>query len=107
MNPTPQPPPADDDSGSSRRTFIAGAGAATVLGAAAVTVAGAGAADAAPRADAASSSGRAPASGDAVVAYLRDPARGEVRVLSGEREVVVHDPDLAKAMTRHLTRGER
>jgi hypothetical protein len=107
MNPTPQPPPADDDPGSSRRTFIAGAGAATVLGAAAVTVAGAGAADAAPRTDATSSAPGAPASGDAVVAYLRDPARGEVHVLSGEREVVVHDPALAQAMTRHLTRAER
>jgi hypothetical protein len=107
MNPTPQPLPAEDDSGSSRRIFLAGAGAATVLGAAAVTVAGAGAADAAPRTEAAASSGASVTSGDAVVAYLRDPAGGEVRVLSGEREVVVHDPELARAMTRHLTRGER
>ena len=107
MNPTPPSPPSEDDSGSSRRVFLAGAGAATVLGAAAVTVAGAGPADAAPRPDTASPSGASAASGDAVVAYLRDPAAGEVRVLSGEREVVVHDPELARAMTRHLTRGER
>ena len=38
---------------------------------------------------------------DAVVAYLRDPARAEVRLLSGEHEVVVHDPDLARALARH------
>jgi hypothetical protein len=101
MHPTPQTPPADDDAGSTRRTFIAGTGAAAVLGAAAVATAGPAAASTPTRGD------DAAASGDAVVAYLRDPARGEVRLLSGEHEVVVHDPELARALARHAARPER
>ena len=100
MNPAPLPPPADDD-GSTRRTFIAGTGAAAVLGAAAIATAGPAAAATPPVGDS------APASGDAVVAYLRDPARGEVRLLTGEHEVVVHDPALARALARHAAHRER
>jgi hypothetical protein len=32
---------------------------------------------------------------EAVVAYVRDPAKGDISVLSGDREVHVHDPKLA------------
>jgi hypothetical protein len=30
-----------------------------------------------------------------VVAYVRDPSSGDVSVMVGDREVTVHDPDLA------------
>jgi hypothetical protein len=96
--------PGEGEHGSSRRTFLAGTGAATVLGAAVATGAGAltvGAA-AASRPDEGPDTRSAGAHGDGVVAYLRDPTRGEVRLLSGEREVVVHDPGLARTLTRHL-----
>jgi hypothetical protein len=43
---------------------------------------------------------------DAVVAYLLHPSRGEIRLMTGEREVVVHDLALARALTRHLSRGK-
>lgn len=36
-----------------------------------------------------------------VVAYVHDAARGEVSVMRGEREVVVHDPALVRLITRH------
>jgi hypothetical protein len=100
--------PAGDTSegehGSNRRTFLAGAGAATVLGAAVATGAGALTAGAgrAPQPDATPDMQIAGEPGGAVVAYLRDPARGEVRLMSGEREVVVHDSALARTITRHL-----
>jgi hypothetical protein len=112
-NPDPalQPAPEREPGGSvlagaSRRAFIAGAGAATVAGAAAVAagplVAGAaGAAAAAPvptsGEDAASGRG-----GPAVVAYVRDLDSGEVRLMSGEREVVVRDRALARTLARHV-----
>jgi hypothetical protein len=35
-----------------------------------------------------------------VVAYVRDPAKGEISVLSGGREVHVHDPKLAARIAR-------
>ena len=45
-------------------------------------------------------------SGPAVVAYVRDLAGGEVRLMSGEREVVVHDRALARTLARHLDSKE-
>ncbi len=36
----------------------------------------------------------------AVVAYVRDPRKGEIAVLSGDREVHVHDRKLAAAIAR-------
>jgi hypothetical protein len=98
----PDRPPA------SRRAFIAGAGAATVAGAAAVGTAGSAAAGTAA-ATVTTSDGDATAaggSGPAVVAYVRDLASGEVRVMSGEREVVVRDRALARTLARHLDAQE-
>jgi hypothetical protein len=85
--------------GSSRRAFLAGAGVTTVA------AAGVGLPFAAP---AAADHGTAadPGNAQAVVAYLRDPARGEIRLMAGEREVVVHDVALARALTRHLSRRQ-
>jgi hypothetical protein len=36
----------------------------------------------------------------AVVAYVRDPRKGHISVLSGDREVHVHDRKLAAAIAR-------
>ncbi len=35
-----------------------------------------------------------------VVAYVRDPAKGDISVLSGDREVHIHDPRLAARIAR-------
>jgi hypothetical protein len=37
---------------------------------------------------------------EAVVAYVRDPAKGDISVLAGNREVRVHDPKLAARIAR-------
>ena len=42
---------------------------------------------------------RAPGSGP-VVAYVRDPRKGEISVMAGDREVKVHDPKLAARIAR-------
>ena len=82
--------------GSSRRGFLilAGAGAAAV-----------GAVTMAPAATAASE--REPGGDVSVdgplVAYISDLRRGDVSVMMGEREVVVHDPTLCAALARVLT----
>jgi hypothetical protein len=39
----------------------------------------------------------------AVVAYIRDPRKGDISVLSGDREVHVHDRKLAAAIARAAT----
>jgi hypothetical protein len=113
LEPAPEREPGGSVlAGASRRAFIAGAGAATVAGAAAVAagplVAGAGAAGAAAAApvptsgeDAASGRG-----GPAVVAYVRDLDSGEVRLMSGEREVVVRDRALARTLASHVDAQE-
>ena len=36
----------------------------------------------------------------AVVAYVRDPSSGHISVLSGDREVHLHDPRLAARIAR-------
>jgi hypothetical protein len=36
----------------------------------------------------------------AVVAYVRDPRKGEISVLRGDREVRIHDRKLAAAIAR-------
>jgi hypothetical protein len=118
-NPDPAPDPGPDpvlDAGgagtsllpaATRRAFIAGAGAVTVAGAAAVAagpIVGAGAAaGSVAAAPVTTSGGDAPvASGPAVVAYVRDLVTGEVRLMSGEREVVVRDRALARTLASHV-----
>ena len=67
-----------------RRTFLAATGAGAAAGTVGITSA-AHAAQADPR------PGRAQ---ESVVAYVRDHRSTEVRLMVGEREVVVHDRDL-------------
>jgi hypothetical protein len=101
------PATADPGSGASRRAFFAGAGAATVGGAAVVALASAGPAAAATVTTAGSPAPDAGAGhGAAVVAYVRNVATGEIRLMRGEREVVVHDRALARTLTRHLDAQE-
>jgi hypothetical protein len=41
-----------------------------------------------------------PAGSDPVVAYVKDPRKGEISVMSGDREVTIHDPKLAAQIAR-------
>ncbi len=41
----------------------------------------------------------APAGSEPVVAYVRDPASGEISLMTGDREVVVHDRKLAARLS--------
>jgi hypothetical protein len=79
-------------SDASRRTFLAAAG---TVAAAAATVAVAPRADAAP----AHTDDGAPGSGP-LVAYIEDASSGSISLMVGESEVVVHDPDLVRRLSR-------
>jgi FlaG/FlaF family flagellin (archaellin) len=89
----------------SRRGFLAavGAGAAGVAGAA--VLGGATSADAkTPTAQPATT---VPAdANEPLVAYVRDAHSGEVAVMVGEREVVVHDRELAARIARAAHGGK-
>jgi hypothetical protein len=41
------------------------------------------------------------ATSGSLVAYVHDAARGEVSVMRGEHEVVVHDPALVRLISKH------
>jgi anaerobic selenocysteine-containing dehydrogenase len=71
-------------SDTSRRKFLAVAGAGTAAGAVGLTAS-----------TAAAATRRPDAAQEAVVAYVADHRSSEVRLMVGEREVVVHDRDLA------------
>lgn len=71
-------------SDTSRRKFLAAAGVGAAASAAALGTAGS--AEAKPSARRAT---------EPVLAIVDDPRKGTVRLLVGEREVVVHDRDLA------------
>ena len=73
----------------SRRKLLAAGGAGVAAGAVAMTVSPAEASEAG-EARRTSSSAR-----ESVVAYVQDHRSSEVRLMVGEREVVVHDRDLA------------
>jgi hypothetical protein len=69
----------------SRRKLLAGTGAGVAVGTVALTM----------RPAAASESRRTTTSArEPVVAYVEDHRAGKLRLMVGEREVVVHDPDL-------------
>ena len=68
---------------SSRRKFLAVTGASAAAGTVALT---AGRAAAATR--------RSDSARESVVAYVRNHRSGELRLMVGEREVIVHDVDL-------------
>ena len=80
-------------SSSSRRKFLAltGAGVSAAVVAPAVAASTRTAARSAPGAD-----------GAPVVAYVRDASAGELVVMMGERQVLVHDVDLVRRLARHL-----
>ena len=73
--------------------IMAGAGAAAVGVAAVAPAAG----EATPKI---TRPGRASTASGPLVAYVRDPRKGNVSVMVGEREVVVHDPELVARLTR-------
>jgi hypothetical protein len=73
-------------SDTSRRKLIAAGGAGVAAGAVGLTISPAQAREARPS----GSSAKEP-----VVAYIHDHRSSEVRLMVGEREVVVHDRDLA------------
>jgi hypothetical protein len=41
-----------------------------------------------------------PIGSERVVAYVKDPASGEISVMTGEREVIIHDRKLAAQLSR-------
>ena len=84
-----------------RRGFlaVAGAGAAGAAGAAVLGSKAAGAATAAAEPASAPVSVPAAAS-EPLVAYVRDAHNGEIAVMFGEHEVIVHDKDLAARIAR-------
>jgi anaerobic selenocysteine-containing dehydrogenase len=81
---------------SSRRTFLkmAGAGAAAAGVAAIATPAVAAVPD------------RAAPDAPDLVAHISDPSTGEVSLLVGDREVVVHDHRLVARLTRAAAKGK-
>jgi hypothetical protein len=80
----------------SRRKLLASAGAAT--GTAAIAAAPAVASAALEHREVTDPSGPPP--GEAVIAYVRDPARGEVTVMSGTQEITYRDPALVKRLLK-------
>lgn len=93
--------PAPDAPGSSRRFFLAGSSAVALAATAGASTswlhggslaAGAGDPDGAAAGD---------LQAGTVVAYIR-PGESEVTVMSGDREVVVEDPALVRAILRAL-----
>ena len=84
-----------------RRKFliIAGAGA----GAAAIGVAAAKTGVARPDTPSAGSGAPLPADAGPLVAYVDDAGSGRVSVMTGDAEIVVHDPDLVARLSRAAT----
>lgn len=78
----------------SRRSFLA------VAGAGAVTTAAAGSAVAAPATTGPAGTGR----GEPLVAHVSDPEHGTIVLYVGTREVVVHDHDLVRRLNRAARR---
>jgi hypothetical protein len=86
----------------SRRKLLGSAGA--VAGTAAVAAAPAAAAAALERHEVSDPSSEAP--DEVVVAFVRDAKRGEVTLMSGEREVTYHDPALVKRLMKAAPKSE-
>jgi hypothetical protein len=97
-------PSAAEGEGTSRRQFLqaggaAAAGAAMIVATpkvASLATAGAGSSVPEPKAVVTKPSGPAPA--EPVTAYVRDPQRGEVTVLFGQKETTYNDPVLVKRL---------
>lgn len=49
----------------------------------------------------------APAHDGAFVAWIKDPKTGEIAVMVGERELIVHDRKLAKRLAQAAARAQR
>lgn len=81
----------------SRRTFLALSGVAATAAASAPLAAGAALAT-----GAAATPARGRPGGDPLVAYVADASSGEVALMVGEREVVVHDRELVARLNAHL-----
>jgi hypothetical protein len=82
----------------SRRTFLRGAGVAAATVAAASVVPAV--AVAATRAAGDANHIPSEAKTDSLVAYVKDAKSGEISVMSGDREVLVTDRDLAQRLAR-------
>ena len=81
----------------SRRGFLAAAGTGAAGAAGAVMLSRMGAAEATTVPSGAT---------EPLVAYVRDARTGEIAVLLGDREVVVHDKDLAARIARAAHGGQ-
>jgi hypothetical protein len=103
-NPVPAATPGDDPgpgARATRRAFLTTAGAAAAGVGALAT--GLGAAPAAEAATEPAHRHDEPAAEPAsIVAYMHDPANGEITVMSGDREVTVTDHRLTAAFARKV-----
>ncbi len=81
-------------SDATRRTFLAVAGTGATAAAAVVAAPGASAAPTSVAAD------RHEDAGHPLVAQVQDPASGRLTIMYGEEEVIVHDADLVRRLTR-------
>jgi hypothetical protein len=80
--------------GSTRRSFLIASGAgAAVVGVAVAVPASAGA-------NAASAKLSIPKNAQPLVAHISDPASGDISLLVGDREVLVHDHELVAQISR-------
>lgn len=97
-------PDAGEGEGASRRQFLqaggaAAAGAAMIVATPKVaSLAAAGASASAPQPKAVVTKPSGPPPAEPVTAYVRDPERGEVTVLSGQKETTYKDPVLVKRL---------
>jgi hypothetical protein len=83
----------------SRRSFLKSASIGTAaVGVAAAIPFGAQAADAAPA---------GPTHAGPFVAWVKDPASGDVSVMAGEHEIVHHDPKLARQLAQLAARAAK
>ena len=89
------------DPGASRRFFLAGTGALALAATAGASTAWAHGLPVAGASVDGGAVGETDLEAGTVIAYIR-PGESEITVISGDREVVVDDPALARAITRTL-----
>jgi hypothetical protein len=86
--------------GHSRRSFLRGAGVTAVVATATVIAPSAAMAATGESQKTRDEAAQADATTGTVVVYVKDAKSGEIRVMSGDREVVVKDRRLAQKLAR-------
>ena len=86
--------------GHSRRSFLRGAGVTAVVATASAIIPSAALAATGHPGKTEDDAAHGDATTGAVVAYVKDSKTGEIRVMSGDREVVITDRKLAQRLAR-------